>query len=187
MVKAFFGHLRNILVHKYWVYYFGRKIGLPWLRCVLHDMSKFSPVEFWESVKYYRGTSSPIPACKAENGYSLAWQHHKGHNPHHYEYWTDNYDLGTTVIKMPYDCVMEMIADWCAAGRTYQKRDWSFESQCEWWATKKTLPNELAIHPETIALIDKFFDKGSGDDLDTILNEWRLNYFVFEEDYDGEI
>jgi hypothetical protein len=118
-------------------------------------MSKFHPIEFWESVKYYQGTSSPIPACKKENGYSKAWQHHKGHNPHHYEYWTDNYDSGTTLIPMPFDRVVEMIADWCAAGRTYQGKDWSLKSQSEWWEHKKKL--NPAIHIKTRDLLDIFF------------------------------
>lgn len=155
MVKAFFGHLRNILVHKFWVCYFGRQLGLSWWRCLMHDMSKFSPTEFWESVKYYQGTSSPIPACKKENGYSEAWQHHKGRNPHHYEYWTDNYDMGTTLIPMPFDCVNEMIADWCAAGRTYQGKNWSLRSQMEWWENKKKM--NPSIHIKTRELLDIFF------------------------------
>ena len=74
----------------------------------MHDWSKFHPVEFFESVKYYQGISSPIPFCKLVNGVSYAWQHHKGHNPHHYEYWVDNLDGGhPTYHLMPYEYVME--------------------------------------------------------------------------------
>ena len=186
-MRAFFGHLRNILVHKFWVYYFGRRIGLDWSQCIFHDISKFSPVEFWESVKHYQGISSPIHACKKVNGYSLAWQHHKGHNPHHYEYWTDNYDSGTTLIKMPYKYALEMIADWMAAGRTYQGKNWSFESQCDWWKTKKETTPGLSIHPETRALLDNFFNKEEGLDINEHYEEWRLNRYTFEEDYDGKI
>jgi hypothetical protein len=154
-LMKFFGHLRNILVHKYWVCHFGRMFGLSWWRCFAHDLSKFSCKEFWESIKYYQGTSSPIPVCKRENGYSEAWQHHKGRNPHHYEYWTDNYDSGTTLIPMPYEYFVEMMADWCAAGRTYQGENWTFKSQRLWWEDKKT--KNPAIHPMTMNLIDKFF------------------------------
>lgn len=153
----FFGHLRNILVHKYWVYHFGRKLGVGRWRLLKHDMSKFSLVEFRESIKFYQGTSSPIPPCKKANGYSKAWQHHKGRNTHHYEYWTDNYDSGTTLIPMPFECLCEMLADWCAAGRTYQGKNWNFKSQCDWWENKKK--TNPAIHPLTIQRIDLFFDK----------------------------
>lgn len=157
MLSKIFGHLRNIIVHKYWVYHFGRKLGVSRWRLLKHDMSKFSPVEFWESIKFYQGTSSPIPPCKKANGYSKAWQHHKGRNTHHYEYWTDNYDSGTTLIPMPFECLCEMLADWCAAGRTYQGKDWNFKSQCDWWEHKKT--TNPSIHPLTIERIDLFFDK----------------------------
>jgi hypothetical protein len=69
-----------------------------------------------ESVKYYTGTRSPIDVCKEKNGYSKAWQHHKGRNTHHYEHWTDNYDSGTTYIQMPLKDAMEMICDYFGNG-----------------------------------------------------------------------
>lgn len=155
--KNIFGHFKNIITHKYWVYYYGRKLGVNRWQLLMHDISKFSFTEFWESVRYYQGTSSPIPPCKAANGYSKAWQHHKGRNPHHYEYWTDNYDSGTTLIPMPIKYIEEMLADWFAAGRTYQGKDFTFDSQYNWWQTKKA--SNPAIHPLTIELIDAFFEE----------------------------
>ena len=154
-MNRLFGHIRNIIVHKYWVYQFGSMMGINSWRLLMHDMSKFSPIEFLESVKYYQGTSSPIPACKKDNGYSKAWQHHKGRNPHHYEYWTDNYDYGSrTLIPIPFEYIEEMIADWCAAGRTYQGEKFTFKSQCDWWESKRLA---AAIHPKTKYIIDLFF------------------------------
>ena len=171
-IKNILGHLRNICVHKFWVLYYGSKIGVNWWRLLMHDMSKFSPIEFWESVKYYQGTSSPIPVCKSINGYSEAWQHHKGRNPHHYEYWTDNYDAGTTLIPMPIECVEEMLADWMAAGRTYMGSKFTFIGQANWWQNKKK--TNPAIHPLTIKLIDKFFDI-EVEEADCVLDNWRIN------------
>ena len=171
-IKNVFGHLRNILVHKYWVLYYGRIIGVNWWRLLMHDMSKFSPTECWESVRYYQGTSSPIPPCKADQGYSEAWQHHKGRNPHHYEYWTDNYDSGTTLIPMPVEYVEEMLADWMAAGRTYMGNKFTFIGQANWWQNKKK--TNPAIHPLTIALIDDFFDIET-EECDCVLDSWRIN------------
>lgn len=154
-MKAFFGHLKNILVHKWWVFYYAYKFGIPW-RGFMHDWSKFHPIEFWESVKYYQGDKSPIPVCKAENGVSLAWQHHKGHNPHHYEYWTDNFDGGKvpTYHKIPYKYLMEMMADWFAAGRTYKGRTFKVQDEVDWWEWKKS--TNPAIHPAAIEWIDQF-------------------------------
>lgn len=136
-IKAILGHLKTVLTHKKWVFYYCCKLGIPW-QGITHDLSKFSPIEFKESIRFYQGgKSSPIPAAKKEQGYSLAWLHHKGRNPHHYEYWTDNYDSGTTCIKIPWNYFLEMIADYLAAGRTYQGKDFTFESEYKWWMKKK--------------------------------------------------
>jgi hypothetical protein len=79
-------HFCLICRHKFYVFYWCCKVGIPF-RGIVHDLSKFSPTEFWESVKYYSGTGSPINTSKKLNGYSKAWLHHKGRNKHHYEYW----------------------------------------------------------------------------------------------------
>ena len=163
-IKAFFGHLRNIIVHKYWVFYYACKFGIPW-RGFMHDWSKFHPIEFFESVKYYQGDKSPIPFCKLVNGVSYAWQHHKGHNPHHYEYWTDNFDGGgkPTYHKIPYEYLMEMLADWFAAGRTYIGKKFTLQDEVTWWYWKR---ESIAIHPATLDWIDAFMkDMEFWDDL----------------------
>ena len=51
-MKAFTGHLNTILTHKKLVFYHARKIGIPF-RGFMHDLSKFSPVEFFPGVKYF--------------------------------------------------------------------------------------------------------------------------------------
>ena len=129
-------HFAKICVHKYWVAKYCFKCGLYW-QGIVHDLSKFSPMEFWESVKYYQGDSSPINAAKADKGYSLAWQHHKGRNPHHYEYWTDNYDKGTTCIKMPYKYAVEMVCDYIGAAKAYLGDKFTYRGEFEWWENKK--------------------------------------------------
>ena len=155
LIKNIFGHLKTILTHKFWVFYYSCKLGIPW-RGLVHDLSKFSPIEFWESVKYYQGGKrSPINACKEDKGYSLAWQHHKGRNPHHYEYWTDNYDTGTTNIEIPEKYVKEMIADYMAAGRTYNGKSFTIDDEIKWWNNCKDFK---FIHPKTKELITKMFN-----------------------------
>lgn len=134
-LKNTLAHFKKIIVHKYWVGHYCCKAGLFW-QGLMHDMSKFSWIEFWESVRYYQGTSSPINACKADKGYSLAWQHHKGRNPHHYEHWTDNYDSGTTCIEMPYKYVVEMICDYIGAARAYLGNKFTFQGEYQWWLNK---------------------------------------------------
>ena len=53
IIKNFFGHLKTILIHKYWVFVYCHKLGITW-QGIIHDLSKFSWTEFSESVKYYQ-------------------------------------------------------------------------------------------------------------------------------------
>ncbi len=143
-IHKFFGHLKTVIVHKWWVFYYCCIFGIPF-RGVVHDLSKFSPTEFFESVKYYTGTRSPIDACKEANGVSYAWMHHKGRNKHHYEYWQDNFDKGGEALVIPYKYSVEMLCDYLGAGRAYMKG--KFDIQCEiiWWENKNK--NPIAMHP----------------------------------------
>ena len=153
-LKNTFAHLKKILVHKYWVAHYCFKAGLYW-QGLTHDLSKFSPTEFWESVRFYQGDKSPIPVAKAVYGYSKAWQHHKGHNPHHYEHWTDNYDMGTTCIEMPYKYAVEMICDWLGAARAYLGDKFTFYGEYTWWLEKR---KGAKIHPNTAKFITVVFE-----------------------------
>ena len=149
-IKNTFRHFGKILKHKYWVFYYCCKAGIPW-RGIKHDMSKFSPIEFWESVRYYQGTRSPIDACKEAKGYSKAWLHHKGRNRHHYEFFIDNLDNGGTALQMPFEDALELICDYLGAARAYLGKEFSFQKEWEWWLNKSN--KSLFMHPHTKAFI----------------------------------
>lgn len=134
-IQNIFKHFKTVCVHRFWVCHYCFICGLYW-QGLTHDLSKFSPVEFFESVKYYMSTSSPIDEAKRLNGYSEAWMHHKSHNKHHYEYWQDNFDSGTTHIKMPFKYVLEMVCDYLGAGRAYRGKTFSYKQEYEWWKNK---------------------------------------------------
>ena len=143
-------HFNTVMTHKKWVLYYCHKAGITW-RGITHDLSKFSPTEFWESVKYYQGNRSPIDACKEVNGYSRAWFHHRGRNSHHYEYWTDNYDNGGKALKMPFEDALEMLCDYLGAGRAYMKDKFTYTGEFEWWLKKAAKP--ILMHPHTRGFI----------------------------------
>ena len=154
MIHRFFGHLKTILKHKFWVFYYSIQLGIP-IRGFLHDFSKFHPVEFFESVKYYTGTSSPIDKCKEVNGYSKAWLHHKGVNKHHYEHWQDNFDNGGVPLCMPYKETVEMLCDYLGAGRAYNGKNFSFKKEYDWWKNKSSKP--LKMHQVQKDFFDNVF------------------------------
>ena len=149
-IKNTFRHFGKICNHKWWVFYYCCKAGIP-LRGIKHDMSKFSPTEFWESVRYYQGTSSPIDACKKDKCVSKAWLHHKGRNTHHYEYHQDNFDNGGQPLQMPYKDAVEMLCDYLGAGRAYMGKNFTYQAEYDWWLKKCSKP--LAMHPQTIDFI----------------------------------
>lgn len=99
MIKNFFLHLHLINKHRWTVFKLSIKAGIP-LRGLIHDLSKYSPTEFCESVKYYNGEHSPILAARKTQGYSKAWLHHKGRNKHHPEYWYDSQAPESSHINM---------------------------------------------------------------------------------------
>lgn len=164
------GHFKTICKHKYWVFHYCRMVGIPW-RGIVHDLSKFSPTEFCESVKYYTGTSSPIDECKKDIGYSNAWLHHRGRNPHHYEYWTDNYDNGTISLDMPFKYTIEMVCDYLGAARAYMGDNFNYDNEYKWWEKKKSLAK--AMHPYTVYFIDTILShlKKYPDEEEKILNK----------------
>ena len=182
-INNIFGHIKTILIHKYYVFIYCCKLGIPY-QGIIHDLSKFSPTELKESIKFYqKGKSSPIPIIKQQNGFSLAWQHHKGRNKHHYEYWTDNYDNGTTTIKMPYKYVLELVADYLAAAKTYNGKNFTIQQEINWWNQNK---NNKLIHKETKLLISYIFDTINTDGFKTMrqlnvkdIYEDNLTKFLF--------
>ena len=145
------GHFKTICTHKKWVFHYCHIAGIP-VQGVLHDLSKFHPVEFFEGVKYYDGSRSPVDVCKELYGYSKAWQHHRGRNKHHYEMWVEYYDHGGRGIVMPYKYIVEMVCDFLAAGKAYMKNNFSYEAEWQWWVKKKS--NNILMHPATIIFVD---------------------------------
>jgi hypothetical protein len=134
-LKNVIKHFNLITHHRWIVFKLCCKIGEPW-RGFLHDLSKYSPTEFWESAKYYVGNHSPITESRKDKGYSEAWLHHKGRNKHHSQYWVDiNAPEVTPVI--PYKYAAEMICDKLAAGIIYQGKEWTKESELSYWEDER--------------------------------------------------
>ena len=164
-----FKHTKLVIKHKWVVFKLCCKIGIPW-RGFMHDWSKFSPTEFWESIKYYTGNGSPIKLCKVEKGYSKAWLHHKGRNKHHPEYWIDM-SLPEKTVIMPYKYAAEMICDKMAAGIVYSGKKWTPNTQLDYYMKER---EKSLIHPQ----IDKFmiavFTEVSKNGLDKTLTKQNI-------------
>lgn len=122
-LKRFWGHSLTINKHRLEVMRLCFKCGLI-KQGLLHDLSKYSFIEFFSGVKYYQGYRSPIDAEKEDKGYSLGWLHHKGRNKHHFEFWLekDYYSNPLTFkcLEMPLNYLLEAACDKIAASKIYK-------------------------------------------------------------------
>ena len=151
VMKKLIGHFRTITKHRHLVMAHCFKAGIPW-RGLLHDLSKYSPSEFFPGVKYYSGKHSPTADERKDKGFSEAWMHHKGRNKHHYEYWRD-YSLlekKYVPIKMPLVYVIEMFCDRVAASKVYMKEKYTDSHPLQYFNDRAA---EEEMHPETAALL----------------------------------
>lgn len=150
----FFRHLMTVTRHRYTVFVHCKKAGIGF-QGLFHDLSKFSPFEFFSGVKYYLGNKSPNEAQRNKFGYSSAWLHHKGRNKHHFEYWTDYSKIAGKVvpIKMPLKYVKEMFCDRVAASKIYQGKSYNDSQPYEYFMRGK--PNRF-IHNDTSDLLENF-------------------------------
>lgn len=139
-------HFILITHHRWIVFKLCCKVGEPW-RGLVHDLSKYSLTEFWESTKYYVGDHSPILEAKKDKGYSEAWLHHKGRNKHHIQYWVDH-DAPEVTPIIPYQYAAEMLCDKLAAGIIYQGKKWEKGYQLAYWKEEKE-KEKVEINPKT--------------------------------------
>jgi hypothetical protein len=146
----FFKLLKRIIIHKFWVAYYCFQLKLFW-QGIIHDLSKFSLIEIKGALKYWNDTKSSLSYEKDLNGYSKTFLHHRGHNPHHYEYWIHSLDEGGIAAKMPKKYVLELICDYLAACKTYGGNP---RNEFYWWEENK---NKLKIHSETKSFITEEF------------------------------
>lgn len=144
------GHLKTITKHKIAVTKLCFRCGL-YKQGLLHDLSKYSWVEFSAGARYYQGNRSPIDREKEVKGYSLGWLHHKGRNKHHWEYWLDNAADGIQPLEMPLNYVIEMYCDRTAASKIYMKDAYHDGSAYEYFMRGY---HHVLMHPNTKALLE---------------------------------
>ena len=170
-----FKHFITITKHRHLVFRHACKLGIFW-QGLVHDLSKYSFVEFFEGAKYYEGFRSPTELARRTKGYSEAWMHHKGRNKHHFEYWTDlnpdtrNYEP----VKMPIRYVKEMFADRIAASKTYLKDKYTDGSAYEYFVNH--LPRDR-MHLDTCNLLESWLimlkDKGEKETFSYIKKNYK--------------
>ena len=169
-----FSHFKLVTKHRWYVFKLSLKAGIPF-RGLVHDLSKYSPSEFFESAKYYQGNRSPINVARMEKGYSSAWLHHKGRNKHHVEYWYD-WNLKQMPV-IPYKYAVEALCDHIAAGLAYKGKDWTKEYTLEYWNTKDTA--RKLYNPKTEKFLTVIKEEIAKEGIDKVITKKHL-----KEQYD---
>lgn len=145
-------HLKVICHHRHLVIKHARRAGIFW-QGLGHDLSKFSPTEFFTGAKYYLGDRSPNERERELFGYSAAWLHHKGRNKHHFEYWNDVNPATKRYepVKMPTKYLIEMFCDRVAASKTYQGENYTDKHPINYFLRGNA---KLSMHPETAETLE---------------------------------
>ncbi len=149
------GHLKTVHHHRKLVRKYCFMCGL-YSQGITHDLSKYSPSELFESIRYYQGNRSPYAYEKERFGFAPGWLHHKGKNKHHFEYWIDVINGQYTPIKMPYRYLAESICDRIAACKTYEKDQYTSKSALNYFLSKN---DKNLMHPDTAKEMEKILTR----------------------------
>ena len=141
-------HFKTITAHRHKVMRGCFRVGLI-RQGLLHDLSKYSPAEFWQGAKYWQGNRSPNAGAREAVGWSTAWMHHKGRNKHHYEYWSDLSPVTKRyeAVPMPTRYLVESVMDRIAACKTYRGEKYTDGDALDYLLRSE---EHMLMHPDSV-------------------------------------
>lgn len=165
----FWKYLKYIIRHKWYVFIACCQNGIIW-RGIMHDLSKFSPMEFVPYMKHFYGvyydcgdfeTCSGKDYCpyvtkqSVKHAYDIAFLHHQHNNRHHWQYWLLETDAGKQIAyEMPKNVALEMLCDWRGAGMAIGKKspkDDPWRETREWYYKNR---KNIVLHNKTREIIE---------------------------------
>lgn len=157
-LHSYLKHVRKVLEHKRHVWTTGRRLRVPVVRLLKHDLSKLG---FLEAEAYSKRFYGDWPTRMVETCWRLGWHHHVRNNDHHWEHWVlptveDRTGLTVNALEMPEVAAREMVADWLAASRSYEGhypinlRDWGWYQQNY---------HGIRLHHNTRNLVDRLLQE----------------------------
>ena len=115
-MKKYLEYLKYVIEHKKNVYIECKKRGI-WWHGITHDLSKFSPKEFFAYANWFYGKHGkgkhlyPFRNMKCEENFNKAWENHYKRNKHHWNHWIGR--------EMPYEYIVQMVCDWKGMSRKF--------------------------------------------------------------------
>mgnify|MGYP001582821342 CR=1 FL=1 len=137
--------------HKYWVFVFGLKLGVPIWRLIVHDLDKFWPPKWKGYANYY---FNPNKQFDFTSKFNYACNGHQKLAKHHWQYWIliDNFaDL--IPLEIPDVFIKEMIADWLSAAKCKVGNELNIY---KWYAENK---ENLILNKKTRAKLEKLLSE----------------------------
>ena len=151
-----FRYLWYVTRHRWFVMVECFRVGLYW-RGLTHDLSKFSPSEWFAYADHFYGTRMGTqrdstgyykPTDTGDLAFDLAWLHHANSNDHHWQWWcqpTDDDRLKTHCMSKT--AVLEMVCDWRGASRAQGSKS----TISEWYAANG---QKMILHTATRGLVE---------------------------------
>lgn len=162
-------YLDYVIRHKWYVLVEAIKLGIPW-RGLIHDLSKLKPSEWIPYRDYFYSktdvstftvtSSTGFISHKSYNQrrFDEAWNSHQKVNKHHWQYWVLLKDDGTIkTLAMPYNYILEMIADWVGAGKAIHGKN----EVLEWYYKNK---EKMIMHPTTRKVVERILQREYGNE-----------------------
>ncbi len=142
--------LAYICRHKYFVWYFGRLLGVTLWQLLIHDLSKLRPLQLIGYAEYKENQQSDNAT------FQRAVHDHFVRSPHHWNHWVvisgvDNGAPYGLVLPMPDTYVREMVADWAATG--YMKK--GYFDLIEYYDNVKA---SLLLHGDTRDSVERYIE-----------------------------
>jgi len=139
--------------HKYHVFRFGLKLGVPLYLLIIHDWTKFLPDEFFAHAAYF---FNPNKTFQDIENFKYASLRHINRSPHHWQFWTlsDDYTERLENLEIPLKYTKELVADWAAAG--YVKHG-KIEVKSWYYKNKYKIHLHKSTRKEVEKLLNKYF------------------------------
>ncbi len=158
-MKAHWSYLKVVIRHKWFVFRACLALGVPFWRAVVHDWTKFIPVEWGPYVRNFynpdgskrevRDSTGAYDPNSQSDEFKRAWMNHQ-RNKHHWQAWCSLGDGGSvSPLPIPETYIREMVADWCGAGMAYSNR----ADPRPWYEANK---QDMVLHPETRRWLELF-------------------------------
>lgn len=132
-------HIKNVVT-------FGSWMGIDQHQLGMHDLSKFSGEEFPHYAMQFHSDE------EWKDKFDGAWLHHIQNNKHHWNSWVIVGSGGKVrPVVMPKKYIMEMVADWHGANKTYQN-SWDISI---WLANNGP---EMILHEHTLVILNDILE-----------------------------